>query len=72
MHSTEIRKLRKEFWETKATETRKHARTTPASLIVNSADDPTTMFNTAGMQPLVPYLMGKAHPSGSKRVYNIQ
>lgn len=71
MKSTEIRRLWKEFWETKAPVERKHAWSQPASLIVNSAEDPTTMFNTAGMQPLVPYLMGKEHPSG-KRLYNIQ
>ena len=25
------------------------------------------MFNVAGMQPLMPYLLGKDHPSGKKR-----
>lgn len=34
-------------------------------------NDPTVLFNTAGMQPLVPYLMGRAHPSG-KRLANAQ
>ncbi len=29
-------------------------------------DDPTVLFNTAGMQPLVPYLLGKAHPYGKR------
>lgn len=29
-------------------------------------NDPTVLFNTAGMQPLVPYLMGRAHPQGDK------
>ena len=72
MQSTQLRTLRKEFWETKAPDDRKHAWSTPASLIVNSSEDATTMFNTAGMQPLVPYLMGKPHPTGAKRVYNIQ
>jgi len=67
MDSVQLRKMWKEFWESKD-----HQMSTPASLIVNNADDPTTMFNTAGMQPLVPYLMGKDHPTGSKRVYNIQ
>jgi alanyl-tRNA synthetase len=72
MQSNQLRKVRKQFRETKAPADRKHARTTPASLIVNSSEDATTMFNTAGMQPLVPYLMGKEHPTGAKRVYNIQ
>ena len=29
-------------------------------------NDPTVLFNTAGMQPLVPYLMGKKHPYGTR------
>ena len=30
------------------------------------------MFNVAGMQPLMPYLLGKDHPSGKKRLCNVQ
>jgi len=29
-------------------------------------EDPTVLFNTAGMQPLVPYLMGQKHPQGTR------
>ncbi len=29
-------------------------------------NDPSVLFNTAGMQPLIPYLMGKAHPYGTR------
>ncbi len=29
-------------------------------------NDPSVLFNTAGMQPLVPYLMGEAHPYGKR------
>ena len=29
-------------------------------------NDPTVLFNTAGMQPLVPYLMGEKHPYGNR------
>ena len=29
-------------------------------------NDPSVLFNTAGMQPLVPYLMGASHPYGTK------
>lgn len=29
-------------------------------------NDPTVLFTTAGMQPLVPYLLGEKHPAGDK------
>ena len=31
-------------------------------------NDPSVLFNTAGMQPLIPYLMGQPHPYGTKLV----
>ena len=31
-------------------------------------NDPSVLFNTAGMQPLVPYLMGTPHPKGARLV----
>ena len=34
-------------------------------------NDPTTLFTSAGMQPLVPYLLGEQHPQG-KRLVNVQ
>ena len=34
-------------------------------------NDPTVLFNTAGMQPLVPYLKGEMHPQG-KRLTDVQ
>ena len=34
-------------------------------------NDPTVLFTTAGMHPLVPFLMGEAHPKG-KRLANVQ
>jgi len=40
-----------------------------ASLIPK--DDPTVLFTTAGMHPLVPYLTGQKHPLG-KRLVNVQ
>jgi len=29
-------------------------------------NDPTALFNVAGMQPIVPYLLGENHPSGNR------
>lgn len=31
-------------------------------------NDPSCLFNTAGMQPLIPYLMGEKHPEGQRLV----
>ncbi len=46
-----------------------HTIISSASLIPEN--DPTVLFTTAGMHPLVPYLMGEKHPGG-KRLVNIQ
>lgn len=46
-----------------------HAVIKSASLIPEN--DPTVLFTTAGMHPLVPYLMGEPHPQG-KRIVNFQ
>lgn len=48
---------------------RGHAILPSASLVPEN--DPTVLFNTAGMQPLVPYLLGETHPMG-KRLANSQ
>jgi alanyl-tRNA synthetase len=48
---------------------RGHAIIPSASLIPEN--DPTVLFTTAGMHPLVPYLMGAAHPAG-KRLTDVQ
>jgi alanyl-tRNA synthetase len=42
----------------------------PSSSLVPK-EDPTVLFTTAGMQPLIPNLMGQEHPSG-KRLVNLQ
>ncbi len=34
-------------------------------------NDPTTLFTSSGMQPLVPYLLGEVHPMGT-RLVNVQ
>lgn len=39
----------------------------PSSSLVPE-NDPTTLFTGSGMQPLVPYLLGKNHPSGTRLV----
>jgi len=48
---------------------RGHAVIPSASLIPEN--DPTVLFTTAGMHPLVPYLMGEKHPAG-KRLTDVQ
>ncbi|MBI4127804.1 MAG: alanine--tRNA ligase [Parcubacteria group bacterium] len=50
-------------------EERGHARIPNASLIPEN--DPTVLFTTAGMHPLVPYLLGESHPLG-KRLVGVQ
>ncbi|MDB4991951.1 MAG: alanyl-tRNA synthetase [Parcubacteria group bacterium] len=42
----------------------------PSAPIV-PGNDPTTLFTSSGMQPLLPYFLGKDHPEG-KRVVNSQ
>lgn len=58
--------LRKKFIQFFVERDHKHLPT--ASLI---PEDQSVLFTTAGMQPLVPYLMGEKHPVGDKLV-NIQ
>ena len=48
---------------------RGHAVISSASLIPEN--DPTVLFTTAGMHPLIPYLSGQKHPAG-KRLVNVQ
>ena len=62
--STEIRNRFLKFFENK-----NHAIIPSASLVPEN--DPSVLFNTAGMQPLVPFLLGEKHPKGV-RLVNIQ
>ncbi|MDH4330201.1 MAG: alanine--tRNA ligase [Candidatus Moranbacteria bacterium] len=64
MTAQEIRRKYLEFFESKG-----HTIIPSDSLIPQN--DPTTLFTTAGMHPLVPYIMGENHPGG-KRVANVQ
>ena len=48
---------------------RDHKIISSASLVPEH--DPTVLFTTAGMHPLVPYLLGQDHPAG-KRLTNVQ
>lgn len=65
MQSEEIRKRFLEFFEK-----RNHIILPSASLVPEN--DPSVLFNTAGMQPLVPYLMGQPHPTNETRFANSQ
>ena len=64
MSSDEIREKYLKFFEERG-----HARIEPSPLVLEK--DPTTLFTSAGMQPLVPYLKGEPHPKG-KRLVDIQ
>ncbi len=57
MNAQEIRKAYLEFCQKNG-----HEIIDRASLILK--DDPTTLFTGSGMQPLLPYLLGKKHPKG--------
>lgn len=57
--SNEIRSRFLEFFKKRG-----HAVLPSASLVPEN--DPSVLFNTAGMQPLVPYLMGQKHPLGTR------
>ncbi len=64
MHSNEIRSRFLAFFEKRG-----HAVLPSAPLVPQN--DPSVLFTTAGMQPLVPYLLGQTHPAGV-RLCNIQ
>ncbi len=50
-------------------EKRGHKRIANSPLVPQN--DPTTLFTSSGMQPLVPYLLGETHPLGT-RLVNVQ
>lgn len=64
MNARELKQKYIEFFISKG-----HVEIPSASLIPEN--DPTTLFISAGMHPLVPYLLGQPHPLG-KRLCNVQ
>ncbi|MFA5514036.1 MAG: alanine--tRNA ligase [Sphaerochaetaceae bacterium] len=64
MKANELRQNFIDFFVSK-----EHVQISGASLIPEN--DPTVLFTTAGMHPLVPYILGQEHPAG-KRLVNYQ
>jgi len=64
MDSSELRKTFLDFFKKNG-----HSIIPSSSLIPEN--DPTVLFTTAGMHPLVPFLLGEKHPEG-KRLTNVQ
>lgn len=59
MKANELRRKYIDFFVSKG-----HTEISSASLIPEN--DPSVLFTTAGMHPLVPYLLGEKHPSGTR------
>lgn len=59
MNAQQIRNEYLKFFEARG-----HTIVPRAPLILH--DDPTTLFTGAGMQPMIPYLLGEAHPKGHR------
>ena len=59
MKAIEIRNKYLKFFE-------KHGHKIIPSAPLIPENDPSVLFTTAGMQPLVPYLLGEKHPEGNK------
>lgn len=64
MKAEDLKKKYLQFFKSK-----KHVIIPGSSLIPQN--DPTVLFTTAGMHPLVPFLLGEKHPSG-KRLVDVQ
>lgn len=59
MNANEVRQKFLDFQVKKG-----HQVIAPAPLVLEN--DPTTLFTGSGMQPLLPYLLGKTHPAGTR------
>jgi alanyl-tRNA synthetase len=64
MTANELRRRYIDFFKARG-----HAEISGKSLIPEN--DPTVLFTTAGMHPLVPYILGEPHPAG-ERLVNVQ
>lgn len=64
MRSSDIRRAFVEFFKARG-----HSEIPSAPLVPDN--DPTTLFTSSGMQPLIPFLLGQPHPLG-KRLVNSQ
>jgi alanyl-tRNA synthetase len=64
MTGSELRRKYLEFFKARG-----HAEISGRSLIPEN--DPTVLFTTAGMHPLVPYILGEPHPAG-RRLVDVQ
>ena len=61
MKSADVRRKYIEFYVTRG-----HTEIPSAKLVPEN--DPTTLFTSSGMQPLIPYLLGLPHPGGKRLV----
>ncbi len=61
MKSSDLRKKYIEFFKVRG-----HVEIPSAPLVPEN--DPTTLFTSSGMQPLIPYLLGQKHPLGKRLV----
>lgn len=59
MNAQQIRNAYLEFFKDRG-----HHVVARAPLVLH--DDPTTLFTGSGMQPMIPYLLGEAHPHGTR------
>src|SRR3989344_6007094 len=66
MKADEVRRKYLDFFKSSP---RNHKEIPPSPLVLEG--DSSTLFTSAGMQPLVPYLLGEPHPDG-KRLVNSQ
>ena len=59
MKASEVRQKYLDFMKNKG-----HVQIAPAALVLEN--DPTTLFTGSGMQPLMPFLLGKPHEDGTR------